>query len=412
MAITSGFFNSKGGDRKYNAEHMSRYFDKLITSGVFPNPSTQLQVVATTGMTVNVLPGRGIADCHWMENDANYSLTLDAADVVLDRIDAIVMKLDLTEDVRDVHLEVKKGTPSSSPTAPAMTRSDQIKEYCLATIRVAKLAESITQAQITDTRANTSVCGWVTGLITQVDTSTLFSQWQSAYEQYYDESTAEFKQYYESSTAAFDEWFQDLKETVATVTMVTTLRQRVNVEADNTASIAINLDYIQAVDVLNVYVNGFRLSTPDDYSVDLDGDGITLSKAVDAGTIVDFEVLKSIDGTGAESVLGDVQELKTRVTALENNKNIMHFGQSIQTSAWGSSAGSSGYYEATIAVDGVTENDMVDVNFDISSIANAQDAGVLNITTTQSGGFKLYAKNKPSTALTCNYIVFKGGAVS
>ena len=123
MAVRSGYFNSIGGDRKYNADDMSMYFDKLISSGVYPNPSTNLQVVAGTGMTINVSPGRGIVNCRWINNDAAYPLEISQADAVLDRIDAVIMKLDLSENVRDVHFEIKKGTAASNPQAMTFTTS-------------------------------------------------------------------------------------------------------------------------------------------------------------------------------------------------------------------------------------------------------------------------------------------------
>lgn len=197
MAVTSGFFNSINGDRKYNARQIGMYLGKLVCSGVFPNPSTNLQVTAAGGMAVQVWPGRGMADCHWMDNDSMYTVFLDDADLVLDRIDAVVMRLDESDDVRDVSIAVKKGTPASSPEAPAMKRTEKVEEYCLAQIYVPKIkddgTQEIFQANITDTRADTEICGWVTSLIEQVDTHTLFLQWQDAYQRYYDESTVEFE---------------------------------------------------------------------------------------------------------------------------------------------------------------------------------------------------------------------------
>ena len=78
-----------------------------------------------------------------------------------------------------------------------MERTEKVEEYCLAQIYVPKIkddgTQEIIQANITDTRADTEVCGWVTSLIDQVDTHTLFLQWQDAYQRYYDESTAEFE---------------------------------------------------------------------------------------------------------------------------------------------------------------------------------------------------------------------------
>ena len=273
MAVKSGFFNSVGGDRKYNAEDMSMYFDKLITSGVYPDPSTNLQVVAATGMTVNVSPGRGIINCRWINNDAAYPLEIDQADAVLDRIDAVVMKLDLSENVRDIHFEVKKGTAASDPEPPEMTRDEYVQEYCLATVRIGKLVESVSQINITDTRANTNVCGWVTGLIQQVDTSTLFLQWQSAYEK----------------------WFSDMQALINTVIPIQQYTSRYTAETTGETSIPINIDgFIPGTDVLNVYVSGMRIVKGEEYTIDSSGDSVTLAKGVDKGTVVDFEVIRSL----------------------------------------------------------------------------------------------------------------------
>lgn len=198
MTVNSGFFNSINGDRKYNANDMNRPYKDIISKGVFANPSDQLQVMASSGMTVSVNPGGGLFGNGWAENDAAVLKTIDAAEATLSRIDAIVMRRDESEAVRDTMILVKKGTPSSSPVAPAMIRDDSIDEYCLATIRIAPGTTTITQSMITDTRPDTNVCGWVTGLIDQVDTSTLFTQWESAYKEQYDAFMDEFETWWAS----------------------------------------------------------------------------------------------------------------------------------------------------------------------------------------------------------------------
>lgn len=207
MAITSGFFNSINGDRKYNARQIGRYLGSLVSSGVFPNPSTNLQVLAGEGMAIQVSPGKAFIDCHWLENDSAYTIILDDADMVLDRIDAAVMRLDENDDARSVDIAVKKGEPSSDPQPPRMVREDKVQEYCLATIRVRKMkddgTQEIAQADIADTRADTEACGWVTGLIDQVDTHTLFLQWQDAYGRFYADSEAEFNAWMEGIREQF-----------------------------------------------------------------------------------------------------------------------------------------------------------------------------------------------------------------
>ena len=205
MAITSGFFNSKNGDRKYNAAQIGEYLQYIVSSGVFPYVSSSLQVLATDGMTVDVQAGRAMLDHHYMDNDAPISLTL-AAGGSQDRIDAVIMYVDMDE--RACGITIKEGTPAASPKAPAMTRTDVRKEYMLAKVYITKLTSSLTQSAITDTRADTSVCGWVTGLITQVDTSTLFLQWQTAYEEAYDE----LGDYLAAQKAAWNAFFESVAQ--------------------------------------------------------------------------------------------------------------------------------------------------------------------------------------------------------
>ena len=66
MAITYGYFNSVNGDRTYNADQMSEYFDGLVSNGVYESVGGALQVTAGSGMTVNVASGRGIINCKWL----------------------------------------------------------------------------------------------------------------------------------------------------------------------------------------------------------------------------------------------------------------------------------------------------------------------------------------------------------
>ena len=204
MSMRGGFFNSVDGDRKYNADLMNMPYKNLISNGVFPNPSTNLQVLTSNGLTVQVLEGGGLFGDKWGYNDAPVLLTLDAAPTNLNRRDAIIVKCDKTEPVRATSIEIKKGTPASSPVAPTMERSEYISEYCLATVYLASGTAEITQSMITDTRADNNVCGWVTGLIEQVDTSTLFLQWQKAYEEQF-----------AANTAAFNAWFSALQGVLA-----------------------------------------------------------------------------------------------------------------------------------------------------------------------------------------------------
>lgn len=204
MTMRSGFHNSVNGDRKYNAQDMNMPYKEIISNGVFPNPSNQLQVTASSGMTVSVGVGGGMFGNGWAVNESAELVTLDSSEATLSRIDAIIVRRDDSEAVRNTFITYKKGSPASSPVAPAMTRTETVKEYCLATIKVTPGTTEISQSMITDTRGNTNVCGFVTGLIKQVDTSTLFAQYQSAYEEQYNDFMGEFSV-----------WWNNIKDVLA-----------------------------------------------------------------------------------------------------------------------------------------------------------------------------------------------------
>lgn len=100
MSVTYGFYNSLNGDRKYNAEQVSSLFDGLIIDGVFASVGTAFAVKATTGITVNVGIGKAWFNHTWTLNDSILPLEAPEAEVLLDRIDAVVLEVDATESVR------------------------------------------------------------------------------------------------------------------------------------------------------------------------------------------------------------------------------------------------------------------------------------------------------------------------
>lgn len=176
--ITYGFFNSVNGDRKYNADQISNYFEGLISNGVFQNVGNAFIVTANSDMSVNIGSGKAYINGKWIDNDNSFNLSIDSADTAYDRIDTIVIRLDYSE--RKIGIKILKGTASTSPSAVTITRSKSLYDLKLAEIRVKANATKITTANITDYRMS-NACGFVTGIITQVDTSKLFLQMQEDY---------------------------------------------------------------------------------------------------------------------------------------------------------------------------------------------------------------------------------------
>lgn len=308
MALSYYFFDAKkteggGYDRTYSAGDFAKYLDGLVGSGVFPIPSTSLQVYSGTGMTVKVKPGMGWINGHKMINDADLVLNIDAADVTLNRIDRIVFRLNLTN--RDMGIYVKKGTNASSPVAPTVERTGYIEEYSLATITINKQTTQITESMIRDTRLDSSVCGMVQGLVQQASTATLYKQWNDAY----DRAMA-------TDQKEFDDWFANVKDSLSTAVMWQELKNVVVTQSTNVKTMNIGIhQYNDAVDILTVYVNGMRLDQSEYTS---DATTITFTDALTViGTTVEIVVYKCVDASGAQDISSQVTQLQKDVVAIQ-----------------------------------------------------------------------------------------------
>lgn len=212
MAWTSGFFNSVNGDRLYNAQQMSEIFNGLITDGVYESVGNKLAVQPNSGMTIQINTGRGWFGGRWVNNDAVHLLTLEASDVLLNRYCAVCVSADITESGRKAEPYLKYSSFATTPAKPTMTRTETVKEYCLAYVYIKAGATSITAADIEDTRANTSLCGWVTGLIKQVDTTTLWEQWDTQWDDFMNAADTENDNWQSSQRTAFLNWYNDLED--------------------------------------------------------------------------------------------------------------------------------------------------------------------------------------------------------
>ena len=295
MSLKFGFFDSVDGDRKYGASDIGEYFLKLISNGVFATPANAMQAKATTpaSMNVNVTAGWAFINCKYLHNTSNYTLTVTAADQVLPRIDRVVMQMNPDVNTRACSIYVKAGTAAAEPTPPSLTRvTGGTWELSLAQIYVAGGASSITQSAITDERANTSVCGYVTGLIDQIDTTDLFAQYDAAFEE---------------KDKEVNEWFDAVREEVYSATnTVRKYTRTAQTTGTNTTIMPIGIAAYTSNDILNVYVNGIRLCEDTEYTVS--GSNVTFTTALDvSGTPVTFEVIKSIDSTDVTTALNYVE---------------------------------------------------------------------------------------------------------
>lgn len=182
---TSGFFNSVNGDRLYNADQMSAIFNGLITDGVYMSVGERLAVQPNSGMTIQIASGRGWFAKRWVDNTTPHLLVLEAADVTLNRWAAVCIRVDTTETGRKAEPYIKYSEYATAPVKPTMERTETVNEYCLAYVYLRAKTTAITAADIEDTRADRNLCGWVTGLIEQLDTTTMWTQWTEQFSNWF-----------------------------------------------------------------------------------------------------------------------------------------------------------------------------------------------------------------------------------
>ena len=136
MAEYFRFFDSTENDvREYTAAEFSEYFSKFLSDGVYTeNGEMGLKVTTINGFNIRVSPGYAFIRGYMYKNDADIELTLDPPDVVLDRIDRVVLKLDIVN--RTINIQLKKGTLGSQPSPPSLIDNSSVKELPIAQIRV------------------------------------------------------------------------------------------------------------------------------------------------------------------------------------------------------------------------------------------------------------------------------------
>ena len=147
-------------DRAITAQD-ERDFNKMCWgNGVFINPIDGLMVTAHGGMTVNVKPGGAIIEGAVFKESNNRQITLSPASS-LPRIDRIVLRFDTAEDRRDIDIYLKEGVAATNPVAQDLIRESNYYELAIADVYIPARTSSIESVNISDTRMDSNLCGWV-----------------------------------------------------------------------------------------------------------------------------------------------------------------------------------------------------------------------------------------------------------
>lgn len=162
-------------DRAVDSSFLRQVFSKYFSDGVHYEPTNALQIVVDTGMNVKAYAGtihiQGAIGIEPVER----TLAVQSADM-LDRIDSVVARLDLSTEARNIDLYIVKGVPSESPVRPELTRNNTVWELGLADLFIAKNTSTISQERITDTRLENERCGLMGPNIARLDTTPYYEQ--------------------------------------------------------------------------------------------------------------------------------------------------------------------------------------------------------------------------------------------
>lgn len=311
MSVTCGFYNSLNGDRKYDAAQMSSIFDGLIVDGVFASIGTAFAVKAAGGLTVNVGIGKAWFDHTWTVNDSILPMTAPEAEVLLDRIDAVVLEVNAMESVRDNTIKFVTGTPSSAPVRPTLKNEGNVHQYPLAYIYRKYGTSVVTQADITP-MVGTESTPFVTAILQTISLDELLGKWQDELDQFVMAQSKEVDDWIAAEKADYIAWFDqmkaDLKNEQAVLDKWIATEQtdfmnwynqmKGQLSGDAAGNLQLSLDKEEIKRILLVGFEDGTKEFSDDGTVitSTASDGRTLTKTFTNGFLTMTNVLKSVAG--------------------------------------------------------------------------------------------------------------------
>lgn len=242
MSVTCGFYNSLNHDRRYNAVQISSIFDGIISDGVYMSIGEHMCVKPDSGMMITVGVGRAWFNHSWTYNDSVLPIEVPMSEVILNRIDAVILEVNAEESIRDNSIKILKGTPATNPSRPALLNTSTVHQYPLAYIYVGTEVTEIRKADITN-MVGTSVTPFVTGIIETINIDSLVAQWGDQWQKFYEKQVTDIEaanaywkeqwsNWFDSETSknvsemaswkaerqmAFESWFSGLKDVVSSL---------------------------------------------------------------------------------------------------------------------------------------------------------------------------------------------------
>ena len=226
-SLTCGFYNNDPSyehPRRYDAVQMSKIFDGVINDGIFKTIGTCFVVRPGSGNTVNVGVGKAWFNHTWTENEAVLPVTCENAELLLDRIDAVVIDIDASPAVADNVITVVKGTPASSPVKPTLIDENGRHQHALCYIYRKAESTEITDADITNV-VGTDETPFITGILETTSREDWFAQWRAELDDFVYAEEARFTnaigEFIAVNEADFTSWYTDMKRHMEDVVVET-----------------------------------------------------------------------------------------------------------------------------------------------------------------------------------------------
>ena len=410
----------------FDAADVAAYLAGL-TSGVFSGDE-DFPVTAAGGLKVTVGAGRG-----WVHPSrfTGYSitkreadtLTLPLADPSLPRIDRIVMRYDA--GARAASLQVLQGTASSTPTAPAISRTELIYDLCLAEITRPAGSTSITTGQITDTRLDEALCGLVRDGVTGIPTDELLAAARERINALEEKATSSAAAAKDSADAAKS------SETKSAASEKNAKRALQDTETEHTAALQ-NIAQARTA-ALNDVANSTKTATTA-------ANTATQQATAAAGSASTAATKAGEASTSAEAAKADADRAEqastnaanAAMTALQKAKDagdfkgdkgdtgpqgpsgtiIKAYDVTLAASGWkatsDTAAKNAGWtYQCDATVSGCTAALEPSATVSLESVVVAQKAGLGSICSTGAGFCRFYSEKVPSAAISLRLLLME-----
>lgn len=216
MSLTFGFYNSINGDRVYDAIQVGQIFDGIITDGIYATYLKAMVVKASDNASeVIVQPGRAWFNHTWTYIDADYPVEAPAPEVILDRVDTLVLDINAEYSNRENKIIWVQGTPASvNPEAPSLINTTTHHQYPLCNVYRKAGTTMIYAADITN-RVGTSATPFVTGVLTGINIDDLLSQWDDEFHTWENATKVSFEGWMVNQQSVYTTWFESIRTQMA-----------------------------------------------------------------------------------------------------------------------------------------------------------------------------------------------------